>query len=152
MRIAFCGPANAGPSQMAAAFAERKRDRHEYDIEIITGGNDPVEQIHDTVIEAMAEVGIDMRGREPQRLTPEAITTVDHLVTMDSPVDQFRPDDDEWKGTVQTWDLTYIGESDLEAIEQQRNLVERRVDDLFERLETEQRIEASTSEPNTDNE
>jgi arsenate reductase len=146
MRIAFCGPANAGPSQMATAFAERKRNRHGYDLEIITGGNDPIEQIHDAVIEAMAEVGIDMSDRTPQRLSPEAITTVDHLITMDSPVDQFRPDDDEWEGTVQTWDLTYIGESDREAIDQQRDLVERRVDDLFERLENEQRIGDATTD------
>lgn len=150
MKIAFCGTANAGPSQMAAAFAERKCDRYGYDVEIVTGGTDPVSEIHETVIEAMGKIGIDMRGREPQRVGPRDIRTVDHLVTMDCPIDRFRPDEDEWDGTLQTWDLAYIGESDLEAIERQRDLTERRVEDLFRRLEHERRISPSVEEPDGD--
>lgn len=36
------------------------------DVEIITGGVDPAESVHDEVVEAMREVGIDISDRTPR--------------------------------------------------------------------------------------
>jgi len=71
-RIAFVCVQNAGRSQMAAAFAEQERDRRGVGdrIEIVTGGTQPADHVHDIVVEAMAEVDIDISDRTPREVTP----------------------------------------------------------------------------------
>jgi protein-tyrosine-phosphatase len=62
-RVAFVCVRNAGRSQMAAAFAERERERRGFDVEIVTGGTDPADAVHEGVIKAMDEVGRKESGR-----------------------------------------------------------------------------------------
>lgn len=125
-KLAFVCVGNAGRSQMAAALAERERDRRDLDIEIITGGVDPADSVHDDVVDTMQEIEIDISDRTPRRITPEDIEDVDHVVTMGCSVEQFRPDD--WHGESTTWELTA---SDTRA---QREELSRRVEQFFDDL------------------
>jgi len=51
-------------------------------VDVRSGGTAPADQINPTVIEAMAELGIDLVGRAPERLTDESAAAADVVVTM----------------------------------------------------------------------
>jgi arsenate reductase (thioredoxin) len=48
----------------------------------ISAGTHPAEHVHPVVVEAMLEVGIDLRGAKPQRLTYELAKDAELLITM----------------------------------------------------------------------
>ena len=70
---------NAGRSQMAAALLEKYGDGR---IEVLSAGSAPAESLNPAVVEAMAEVGIDLTGRAPTKLATEAVEAADVVVTM----------------------------------------------------------------------
>lgn len=133
--VAFVCVGNAGRSQMATAFAERERTQRnlENDIEIVTGGIDPHDHVHDDVIEVLREEGIDIADRTPRRITADDVRDADHVVTMGCSVDQFAPDD--WKGSAVQWDLDHTGGDDLNAVRSQRDEIRRRVEGFFDRID-----------------
>lgn len=70
---------NAGRSQMAAALLEQSwGDR----IVVHSAGSAPGEVLNPAVVEAMAEVGIDIADRRPKRLTDDVARRADVIVTM----------------------------------------------------------------------
>lgn len=70
---------NAGRSQMSRALFERAAaGRHGAE----AAGTQPAERLHPAVVEAMAEVGIDLTGRRPRLLTREMAERADVVVTM----------------------------------------------------------------------
>jgi arsenate reductase (thioredoxin) len=70
---------NAGRSQMSRALFERAAEgRHTAG----SAGTQPGERVHPQVVEAMRELGIDLAGRTPQRLTREMAERADVVVTM----------------------------------------------------------------------
>jgi len=70
---------NAGRSQMSAALFERAAaGRHE----ALSAGTTPGDRVHPEVVEVMRELGIDVAGRIPQRLTTELAERADLVVTM----------------------------------------------------------------------
>ena len=72
---------NAGRSQMSAALFERAAaDRHR----ALSAGSvaDPEGRVHPQVVEVMRELGIDLSGRRPRRLTTELAEQADVVVTM----------------------------------------------------------------------
>jgi arsenate reductase (thioredoxin) len=70
---------NAGRSQISEAlFARAAEGRHE----ARSAGTTPAEAVHPEVVEAMAEVGIDVAGRRPRRLSTEDAEWADVVVTM----------------------------------------------------------------------
>jgi arsenate reductase len=70
---------NAGRSQISRALFERAAaGRHAAD----SAGTQPQEALHPEVIEAMAEVGIDLSERRPQLLSHELAEWADVVVTM----------------------------------------------------------------------
>ena len=70
---------NAGRSQMAAALLEHSwGDR----IVVHSAGSAPGEVLNPAVVEAMAEVGIDITNRRPKKLTDEMARQADVIVTM----------------------------------------------------------------------
>jgi protein-tyrosine-phosphatase len=78
-RILFVCLHNAGRSQMSAALFEREAGgRHEAD----SAGTTPAEHVHPEVVEVMREIGIDVAGRRPRKLTTEAAERADVIVTM----------------------------------------------------------------------
>ena len=124
--IAFVCVGNVGRSQMAAALAERERDERGMDGEIISGGVDPAESIHDEVVEAMQEVGIDISDRTPRQITPDDIEDMEYVVTMGCSVEQFRSDD--WSGESAVWDV------EATDAREKRDELSRRVEQLFDEL------------------
>ena len=91
-KIAFACVGNAGRSQMATAFAEQQRDRRNLDVDIVTGGTEPAESVHDDVVDVLKEEGIDISDRTPRQITSDDVADADHIVTMGCSIDQFRPD------------------------------------------------------------
>jgi len=70
---------NAGRSQMAAGFMrELGGDR----VEVLSAGSAPKDSINPIAVEAMAEVGIDIRNQQPKVLTAEAVLESDAVITM----------------------------------------------------------------------
>jgi len=70
---------NAGRSQMSRALFERAAEgRHQAQ----SAGTRPAEALHPEVVEAMAELGIDLGGAQPKRLTREMAERADVVVTM----------------------------------------------------------------------
>jgi len=71
---------NAGRSQMAAAWFNALADTTK--ARAISAGTDPGTKVHPEVLDAMREVGIDLRDRKPQRLTYELARGAQLLITM----------------------------------------------------------------------
>lgn len=70
---------NAGRSQMSQALFERASNgRHTAE----SAGTRPAEHVHPEVVSVMQELGIDLRSRVPQRLTPALAERADVVVTM----------------------------------------------------------------------
>ena len=70
---------NAGRSQMAAALLERHAAGK---VAVRSAGSTPADEINPAVVEAMAEVGIDLSAAVPKILTTEAVEGSDVVVTM----------------------------------------------------------------------
>jgi arsenate reductase len=72
---------NAGRSQMAAAWlSELAGDR----VVVRSAGSAPADDLNPAVVEAMAEVGIDLRasGATPKKLDEAAVVASDVVITM----------------------------------------------------------------------
>lgn len=70
---------NAGRSQMAAGFLTHLSGGQ---VEVRSAGSMPADQINPTAVEAMLEVGIDIRDQRPKVLTTEAVQASDVVITM----------------------------------------------------------------------
>jgi arsenate reductase len=78
-RVLFVCLHNAGRSQISRALFERAAGgRHEAD----SAGTEPAEHIHPEVAEVMREVGVDLDGRTPRKLTQKLAEWADVVVTM----------------------------------------------------------------------
>lgn len=70
---------NAGRSQMAAGYLQALSGG---DIEVLSAGSAPKDQINPVAIAAMAEDGIDITGNAPKVLTVDAVKESDVVITM----------------------------------------------------------------------
>lgn len=70
---------NAGRSQMAAGFLQALAEGR---IEVRSAGSMPGDQVNPVAVEAMREVGIDIAGEQPKRLTDDAVVASDVVITM----------------------------------------------------------------------
>jgi len=131
VRIALMCVQNAGRSQMATAFAERERDRRGLGdrVEILTGGTDPADEVHPVVVDAMAEVGIDISDREPRAITTEEMATCDYVATMGCSTLELDP---AAGVDVRDWALDDPHGQDLDAVREIRATVESNVVALFD--------------------
>ena len=77
--ILFACVHNAGRSQMAAALATLRSGGA---VAVRSAGSDPVDRVDPAVVEAMAELGVDLRAETPKALTDEAVREADVVVTM----------------------------------------------------------------------
>jgi arsenate reductase (thioredoxin) len=79
-KVIFACVHNAGRSQMAAAFFNQLSDRSK--AEAISAGTDPGLRVHPEVLAVMQEIGIDLTGAKPQKLTEELAREAQLLITM----------------------------------------------------------------------
>jgi protein-tyrosine-phosphatase len=70
---------NAGRSQMAAGWL---RSLAGVRVDVFTGGSEPGEQLNPVVVDAMAEVGIDIGQEFPKPWTDEVVKAVDVVIAM----------------------------------------------------------------------
>jgi len=78
--VIFACVHNAGRSQMAAAWFNALADASK--ARALSAGTEPGTRVHPEVIEVMREVGIDVAGNKPQKLTEESAHGAQMLVTM----------------------------------------------------------------------
>jgi arsenate reductase len=78
--VIFACVHNAGRSQMAAAFFNQGADPNR--ARALSAGTQPAEHVHPEVVAVMREVGIDLSGARPTRLTDELAPGAQLLVTM----------------------------------------------------------------------
>ncbi|MGE0460556.1 MAG: low molecular weight phosphatase family protein [Vicinamibacterales bacterium] len=78
--VVFACVHNAGRSQMAAALFNRLADPAK--ARAISAGTAPGPRVHPEVLEAMREIGIELGGVTPQRLTQELAHGASWLITM----------------------------------------------------------------------
>lgn len=70
---------NAGRSQMAAALLEREAGGR---VRVRSAGSEPADRLNPGVVQAMAEVGIDLSAERPKLLRNEAVRSADVVITM----------------------------------------------------------------------
>ena len=131
MKAAFVCVQNAGRSQMSAAFAERERDRRGLDIEIVTGGTHPADEVHPEVVETMREVDIDISDREPRAVSTEELDSCDVVATMGCSTLDLDAGTD-----VRDWALPDPDGEPPERVREIREQVRERVSALFDELDS----------------
>ena len=95
----------------------------------ISAGTQPAERVHPVVMEAMFEVGIDLRDAKPQKLTEELAREAGMLITMgcgdECPyIPGLRRDD---------WPLPDPKGQGIDSVRKTREEIRTRVLDLLER-------------------
>ncbi|WP_227132625.1 low molecular weight phosphatase family protein [Halorubellus salinus] len=132
--VGFVCVQNAGRSQMATAFAERELAERELDgdVDIVTGGTDPAEHVHDVVVDVMADVGIDLADRTPREVTFDEIQACDYVVTMGCAAEDVCPA--SWAGENRDWGLDDPDDATREEAVAIRDEIAARVAALFDEL------------------
>jgi arsenate reductase len=119
-RVLFVCVQNAGRSQIAQALYERRGG------EARSAGSHPADAVHEVVVEALEEVGIDVSGRVPKALTRDDVEWADLVVTMGCgdacPVVPGKRYVD--------WNLADPAGLCLEDVRELRATIEQRVDEL----------------------
>ncbi|WP_247002830.1 low molecular weight phosphatase family protein [Halosolutus gelatinilyticus] len=120
---------NAGRSQMSAAFAERERSRRGLDgeVEILTGGTRPADEVHPEVVEAMAELDVDLSDRTPRAVSTEALNDCTVVATMGCSTLEL-----DAGVSVRDWALDDPHGRSIDDVRAIRDDVEARVSDLFD--------------------
>jgi len=132
IRVAFVCVQNAGRSQMSTAFAEQEvAERGLSDhVEVITGGTDPADHVHDEVVEIMQELDIDLSDRVPREVSDAELEACDLVVTMGCSTLELDADVD-----VRDWALTDPDGQDVDAVREIRDDIRERVSDVFDDIE-----------------
>jgi protein-tyrosine-phosphatase len=129
--VLFVCTHNAGRSQMARAFFDRDTPP---DLRAESAGTQPASAVWPTVVEAMAEVGIDLSHQRPQKLLVETQLHADWAVTMGcGDVCPYVPT------MVENWDIpdpAGLALDDVRAIrdgieQQVRHLIDHRLDEIY---------------------
>ncbi|MDE3065565.1 MAG: arsenate reductase ArsC [Acidobacteriota bacterium] len=115
---------NAGRSQMAAAFARRAGEGR---VRVLSAGSAPGETLNPAVVAAMAEVGLDISGETPRRLSDEMVAGADVVVTMGcGDACPYYPG-----ARYEDWELTDPAGQDLATVRAIRDEIEARVTALL---------------------
>ena len=122
--ILFVCTHNAGRSQMAQALFERHAPP---DIRAESAGQQPGREVWPEVVEAMAEIGIDLSTRRPKKLTVEMQLHADWAITLACGATcPYVPT------TVEDWDIPDPAGRPLDEVRSIRDAVEARVKDLID--------------------
>ncbi|MFJ9518469.1 arsenate reductase ArsC [Kitasatospora sp. NPDC101801] len=115
---------NAGRSQMAAAFLTHLGGGR---VQVRSAGSAPAGSVNAAVVEALAEVGIDISAEIPKVLTVEAVQASDVVITMGcGDACPFLPGK-----TYLDWKLDDPAGQGVEAVRPIRDQIEARIRDLL---------------------
>ena len=127
--VLFVCTHNAGRSQMAAALLDREAAGR---VRVTSAGSQPAEQLNPAVVQAMAEICVDISREIPKRLTGDQVQAADIVITMGCgdacPVYPGKRYLD--------WDLPDPAGLDLEAVRPIRDEIDQRVRALVAELTT----------------
>ena len=70
---------NAGRSQIGAGWMRHLAGEA---IQVYSAGSSPAEQINPIAVEAMSEIGIDIKNQQPKKWTDEIVREVDVIISM----------------------------------------------------------------------
>lgn len=119
---------NAGRSQMAASWLRHLAGDT---VDVFSGGSEPAADVNQMAVEAMAEVGIDIRHELPKPWTDEIVRAADVVISMGCgdacPVYPGKRYED--------WDLTDPAGQPIELVRQVRDDIEGRVRALIASLD-----------------
>ncbi len=111
---------NAGRSQMAAGLVDLRSGGR---IGVRSAGSAPADEINPAVLEAMAEVGVDLSREFPKPLTDDAVRASDVVITMGCgdacPIFPGKRYED--------WTLDDPAGQDLETVRRTRDQIDARV-------------------------
>jgi len=118
---------NAGRSQMAAGLVKLRSGGR---IHVRSAGSAPADEINPAVVQAMAELGVDLSEEFPKPLTDEVVRAADVVITMGCgdacPIYPGKRYED--------WDLDDPAGQDLETVRRIRDELDVRVGRLIEEL------------------
>ena len=118
--VLFVCVGNAGRSQMAAALLQLHGAGR---VDVRSAGSEPADRVHPAVVEAMAELGVDIYEETPKRLEEEAVRGADVVVTMGCgdacPVYPGKRYED--------WEIEDPAGKSLDDVREIRNAIDRRV-------------------------
>lgn len=80
LRVIFACVHNAGRSQMAAAWFNALANPEL--VQALSAGTEPADRPHPEVVTALAEIGIDISGAQPQFLDQSMAESAHWLITM----------------------------------------------------------------------
>jgi arsenate reductase len=125
--VLFVCTHNAGRSQMAAALPDHQAAGR---VRVTSAGSQPADQLNPAVVQAMAEIGLDISREFPKPLTADQVQAADVVITMGCgdtcPVYPGRRYLD--------WDLPDPAGLDLAAVRPIRDEIGRRVTALLNEL------------------
>ena len=130
-QVGFVCVQNAGRSQMSAAFAEEQlavADATDA-LAVVTGGTHPADAVHPEVVTVMAEVGIDIGDRTPQRIDTATLNECAVVVTMGCSTLELDADVE-----VRDWALEDPHGQDLQTVRAIRDAIRERVAALLDEL------------------
>ena len=122
---------NAGRSQMAAGWL---RSLAGNEIDVLSAGSEPGNQINPVAIEAMREVGIDITANTPRLLSTEDVQASDVVITMGcGDACPFYPGK-----RYEDWKLTDPAGQPIETVRQVRDQIRTHIETLLTELRTAQ--------------
>jgi arsenate reductase len=128
--VLFVCTHNAGRSQMAAALLDHQAAGR---VRVTSAGSQPASQLNPAVVQAMAEIGLDISREFPKPLTADKVQAADIVITMGCgdacPVYPGRRYLD--------WDLPDPAGRTLDQVRPIRDDLERRVGELLAELDAE---------------
>ena len=122
---------NAGRSQMAAGWL---RSLAGDEIDVLSAGSEPGNQINPVAVEAMREVGIDITANTPRLLSTEDVQASDVVITMGcGDACPFYPGK-----RYEDWKLTDPAGQPIETVRQVRDEIRTHIETLLTELRTSQ--------------
>ena len=104
--------------------ASSRQRRLEDLVEIQSGGTDPADTIHEEVVEATAEAGVDIADKTPKYVADlDDLKDTDYLVTMGCSITKFNPA--QYGVESREWDLVNPDGQDMETVREVRDEIER---------------------------
>jgi protein-tyrosine-phosphatase len=97
----------------------------------ISAGTEPARTVDPKVVEVMKEVGIDISGKQPRRLTAEMFNSVDRVITMGCGVEGVCPASIMM---TEDWGLEDPSGKPIERVREIRDQIEGRVKDLLDEI------------------
>jgi protein-tyrosine-phosphatase len=125
--VLFVCTHNAGRSQMAAALLDHEAHGR---VQVTSAGSQPASELNPAVVQAMAEIGLDISREFPKPLTGDKVQAADLVITMGcGDACPFYPGK-----RYEDWDLPDPAGLDLLAVRPIRDDIHHRVRQLLTEL------------------